>query len=196
MTTTLAQTGENLQVVGWVDDAWNKIQQSRNWDWMWENPTVTIIAATNTTATNQAIAAARYEHTRTLDVNGSPLIYMPWARFTRAYPLPQLQSGTPMTWTIRPDKAFVVNAKPAANYAVTVERYKNPTAMTTDTDAVTGTPAMPAEHHMLIVWRACMLYAGYDDATGLYQHSNAEYKKMLAALGITDKPAPKFEYTW
>ena len=194
MTTTVGATGEDLQTVEWWDDAWNKIQQSRNWDFLWEASTVTILATTN--VTTGSIPASRYEHDRVTDSNGSPLTYMPWALFTRVYPAALYAAGNPSVWTIRPDKAFVTNAKPTSNFAISVERYKNPVVLTTDSDATTGTPALPAEHHMLIVWRAVMLYAGHDEASELYRHANAEYKKVLTAMGITDMPAITWECGW
>jgi hypothetical protein len=77
-----------------------------------------------------------------------------------------------------------VNAKPTASFVIDVHRYTNPVAMAADTD----TPAMPSEHHMLIVWRALMLYAGFDEAGGLFQHANANYKRMLEAATQYQQP--------
>jgi hypothetical protein len=194
-TTTIAQTGEMLQVVNWVDTAWERIQSMRNWDWLWETATVTVLA--NTSALAGTIPDKRYVKDGVRNPDGAELTYMPWAAFRLAYPSTFIVAGTPSVWTIRPDKAFQVNAKPASNTAFSVERYKNPTVMTTDSDATTGTPqGIPSEHHMLIVWRAVMLYAGHDEAQVLYNHAQAEYKKVLAAMGATDAPAIHWGASW
>jgi hypothetical protein len=187
---TTGQTGEMLQVVNWVDDAWQRIQSSRNWDWLWEASTVTILATTNTTA--GSIPASRYIKDGCTDSNGVEYAYVPWLQFRREYPTALIAAGAPSVWTIRPDKAFTVNAKPTTNKTFNVERYKNPTAMTADGD----TPALPTEHHMLIVWRAVMLYAGHDEANVLYNHAQAEYRKVLSAMGATDSPAVAWGVSW
>jgi len=193
--TTISQTGEMLQVVNWVDTAWERIQSSRNWDWLWEASTVTITA--NTSVTSGTIPASRYLKDCVRDSTGTLLSYLPWADFRLAYPTAQIAAGTPGTWTIRPDKSFAVNAKPTTNTTYSVERYKNPTAMTTDSDATTGTPqGIPSEHHMLIVWRAVMLYAGHDEAQVLYNHAQAEYRKVLSAMGITDHAEIEWGVCW
>lgn len=191
LTSTVSQTGENQQIVEWVDDAWQRIQATRRWDWLWESTTVTITANTNSTA--GSIAAARYERDRTFDSLGAPLSYLPWADFIQVWPAALIVAGTPRYWTIRPDKAFTVNAKPTSNTVLSVERYKNPTAMAANSDTPTG---LPDEHHMVIAWRAVMLYAGHDEASALYQHANAEYKKIMAAMGATESAEIVWGASW
>lgn len=190
MTTTVSQTGENAQVIAWVDHAWLRIQSMRNWDWLWQSATVTILANTNATA--GLIPASRYVKETTVNPSNVVLGYVPWQEFIRTWPSARIVAGTPSIWTIRPDKAFTVNAKPTANHALTVERYANPTSLSGNTES----PALPAEHHMLIVWRAVMLYAGHDEAGALYQHADAERKKVLSAMGVTEVPAPGWECGW
>lgn len=188
---TTAQTGEMLQVVEWVDEAWNRIQSSRNWDWLWEATTVVVTSGTG--ATTGSIPASRYIKDATFDANGSPLTYMEWADFRTAYPSALIVAGNPRVWTIRPDKAFAVNAKPSTNTTYSVERYKNPTAMSTDGGSPTG---LPTEHHMLIVWRALMLYAGYDEAGDQYRRAETEYKKVLSNMGVTDRAEIRWGSGW
>jgi hypothetical protein len=188
---TTTATGNDAKIVAWVDTAWQRIQSSRNWDWLWEATTVTVLA--NTATTTGSIPASRYVKDGTRNPDGAELTFMDWRIFRRAYPSTFIVAGTPSAWTIRPDKAFAVNAKPASNTAFSVERYRNPTAMAANTDEPTG---LPAEHHMLIVWRAVMLYAGSDEAAALYQHAQAEYRKVLAGMGLTDTPPIEWGAGW
>lgn len=182
-TTTIGQAGEMKQVVDWIDTVWTRIQQSHNWDWLWTNPTITITAATN--VTTASVPASRYEKERAFDTLGAPMVYRPWSEFAVVWPTALIASGNPREWTIRPDKAVVVNAKPASNFSFTVERYSNPTAMAADADVPTG---LPDEHHMAIVWRAVMLYGGFDQSSETYQHAKMEYDRSMRALGMTERP--------
>lgn len=174
-TSTLDQAGDSLRLVNWAHSAWLDIQQHRpDWDWMWESAEVTITAGTNVAGGD--IPALRYDKDATY--NGTNwLEYRPWREFSAMYR--EVSDGTPDTWTIRPDKAIVVNAQPSEDLVLTVERYRNPTLMTED-DSV---PELPGEFHMLIVWRALILYSGYDEAGMLMQHARREWDRLSRLAG-------------
>ena len=180
-TTTLNQTGELKRLVDWIDGAWNDLQQKHNWDFLWESATVTITSGTYLTA--GTIPARRYVKDGVYQ-SSTPISYMPWAEFRTAYPAALIADGTPGAWSIRPDNAFVVNAKPTANTDYTVERYKNPVVMDEDAD----TPALPAEHHMIIVWHALMLYCNFEEAGVSRLTAEAEYHRHAQALGLNQLP--------
>ena len=175
-TTTIGQTGESKRVVDWVDMAWAEIQRIGKWDFLWEAATVVVTAGTNTTT--GTIPAHRYEKDSVYDAFGAPLTYCPWVEFRQSYPLALIAAGTPGIWTIRPDLAFAVDSKPTANTTYTVERYKNPVAMTADAD----TPAIPTEHHMAIVYKALLLYANFEEAGITRATAEEEYSRHLNAM--------------
>lgn len=173
-TTTVAQTGEMLLVVNWVQEAWTMVQQMRHWRWMWELATVTI--PDGASYATQVVPADRYLHD-TAYVGDTPLTFVPWDIWRLSHPS-ITQSGPPSEWTIRPDNRFQVDAVSSGATVVTVERYRVPTALDGDDDV----PELPAEHHMLIVWQAVLLYAGHDEASNLYQHAkNMRKAKLMAA---------------
>ena len=172
LTTTLNLTGDSARLVDWVDAAWIEIQQMRKWNWLWEQATVTITAGTNLTA--GSVPAHRYDRDSAF-VGQTPLTYADWDVFRTEWTTTEIVDGTPQWWTIRPDNAFVVNAKPTADFAITVERWKNPIAMAADADE----PAMPSEFHMLIVWKAVMFYAGWDEAGAMYQNAAANFRRIF-----------------
>lgn len=176
----LNQTGEMLLVVNWVNSAWIQIQ-TRKWEWMWEDQAVTIAAGQN--YGDNDVSAERYVQDATWSPKGR-MDFMPWAQFRIAYPVQTLADGDPTVWSIRPDRALVVNAKPTTDTTLTVERYRNPTAMGTDNQS----PDMPPHLHEAIVWKAVMLYAGFDEAGGLYQHAKAQYNLMMGAAMLDDLP--------
>lgn len=177
--TTINQTGEYALLVKWIGDAWREIQSRHLWDWMWEEAAVTILAGTSKTA--GSIPAHRYvkDATRT---SAGPLRYLPWAEFNAAYPSATITGESPTVWTIRPDKAFAVNALPTSDLALTVQRYTNPVEMAADADV----PAMPSEHHQAIVYKALMLYGNFEEAGIVRNTAEAEYRRHLSQLGQTE----------
>ena len=106
---SVGQTGELGRLANWIDTAWEEIQAGHAWDFLWEDASVTVLANTNETA--GTIPAHRYLQDATYSGTG-PLDYMPWEQFRKRWPAPFIVEGTPQCWSIRPDKAFVVNAKP------------------------------------------------------------------------------------
>lgn len=184
-TSTLSQTGEYARLVNWIDGAWNEIQQKYRWDFLWEQTTVTIATGTNLTA--GSIPAHRYDKDGTYN-DTTQLSYMPWKEFRSTYPGAIISDGTPSNWSIRPDKAFVVDAKPTADLALTVERWANPIAMAADTDE----PAMPSEHHMAIVWKALLMYANFEEAGVTRETARVEFNRHIDALGVVE--APSFDF--
>jgi hypothetical protein len=110
--------------------------------------------------------------------------------FDDKYPVAQISDGdTPCAWTVAPDKSVRINVKPiTANFVLGVHRYKNPIAMAIDTD----TPALDAEHHMLIVWKACMLQFKHDVAGAEYRAAKDSYDEKLMELGLVETPQWSF----
>jgi hypothetical protein len=183
--TTIGQTGELGRVVNWADSAWATLQARHNWQWMWEEATVTILAGANTAA--GTIAANRYVKDATY--NGSEQMqYQQWDVFRVNYPSALIADGTPTVWTIKPDMTFALNAKPTANVTLNVERYRNPTAMTADADV----PDLPEANHMAIVYQAMILYANFEEAAIVRATALEEYRRHLGELGMSDLPEASF----
>ena len=178
---TLNQTGEYKRVVDWVDEAWAQLQREHKWNFQWENATVTVLAA------NSSVVGTIPSHRYVQDsayIGSKRLLYLPWESFRRRYPAALISSGEPSAWSIRPDKAFVVDHAPTADTAISVERYKNPIAMAADTDE----PEMPSEHHMAIVYKALLLYANFEEAGITRATAEAELNRHLMALGLLEMP--------
>lgn len=169
------QSKELQRIINWVADEWLLLQGTRCWSWQWENPTLTVLAATNSVA--GTIAPARYAVDATF-IGSTPIIYYPWDQFRMLWPAGDVADGQPDAWSIRPDLAFVVNAKPTADTAITVERYANPTALAADDDV----PGMPEDLHMYLVWAALMKYAARDEAGSLYSTAEKFANDIKAAI--------------
>ena len=70
-------------------------------------------------------------------------------------------------------------------YRVYGSYQKGPVAMTADADI----PGLPTRFHMLIVYRAMMLYAAYEAAPEVQQEAVGNYKSMLSRLRRDQHPA-------
>ena len=172
---TVDQVGEAEQLVGYVDEAWLNIQQARKWRWMWELVTLTLESGEQTIT--DEVPADRYL-TDTAFIDTAPLTYLEWDVWRSTHPS-ITNTGTPCDWTVRPDNTLQFSSIASDDTTITVERFANPTVMTADDDTPAG---LKGEHHMLIVWEAVLLYAGFDEASNLYAHAKAQRKRKLMAV--------------
>lgn len=179
--TVIGQVGELGRLVNWVNDAWREVQGIHKWDWLWERPTITVLAGTNSVATD--VPASRWLKDSALrpvpTSDGDWLEFLYWDEFRVLYGAQSLaQTKSVNVWSIRPDNAFVVNATPEVDTAITVERYRNPTRLVIDTDE----PELPEDLHMLLVYKAMVRYANFDEAGAQRKSAQAEVIRMEADL--------------
>lgn len=168
--------GEIKRLADWANDSWLEIQGLHRWGWLWSQPTVTLAEGARTAA--GTLSHALYiKDTMRLRPTGTLLSYLPWADFKIQHA--QQAPGTPRVWTVRPDRTVQFDgAAPAGGLVFDVEAYARATSMVADAD----TPAMPAEHHMAIVWLALQKYATFEEAGALYQTAEREYLKILRIM--------------
>lgn len=179
--TTVDQRGDARNYVNWIGDAWLEVQGLLNWPSLWEMASVALAANASTVA--QSLPHKRYVKTGaklTDNVTGQSYLldYLPWHQFREVYLTPT--NGAPGYWSIQPNRALAFNATLANASTFTCERYAMPGKLVGDT----AVPALYDEHHMMIVWRALMLYAGFDEAGVAYKRGESEYKKMKRLAGI------------
>lgn len=179
-------TGEALRVVGWVEAAYADVQSRRKWSFLWENASITVTAGNFVVpaATTGAVQADRYEKESLFDATGANYGYVSWSDFRVAFPAVLIFNGTPSLWTIRPDGAFVVNAKPLVDTTYTVDRYKRPLVMTEDDDE----PVLPEEYHMVIVWRALVMYCNFEEAGVSRATALGEFDRIMNDMGGRELP--------
>lgn len=180
VTTTAGQTGELRRVCQWVASAWLDIAGLHtHWKFFWENPDLTILNGTNAIA--GTVDASRYDKDSVYFNDGSPqrrlLEYLPWQAFRATYR--QLSSDDNVqVFSVRPDNALVFNAIVTADTLCSVERWKNPVPLAADGD----TPPMPADLHEVIVWRALVKYANFDEARVQRETAVDEMTTRLSAM--------------
>lgn len=168
--TTLNQYGEAANFVNWVDDAWEEVQELFNWPSLWERAILAVPSGAS--SVDGGLPVWRYDTTEGVTrIGDAPLVFLPYSDFKVMYRT--VQPGVPSAWTIQPNRTLALNAVVESETPVTVERFNLPGRFTQD-DSV---PALPAGHHMMIVWRALMMYGGFDEAGAAYQRGASEYRK-------------------
>ncbi len=171
------QTKELSRIINWVKQEWRLLQGQRTWSWQWENPTLTVLAHSNVSSVAQSIAPVRWDKEAAF-LGTMQMDFFPWEQFRLRYPFSQITVGQPIAWSIRPDLAFVVNAKPTVDTDIAVERYANPVDLVNDTDV----PGMPEDLHEYLVWTAVMKYAARDEAGSLYSTAEKFANDLKASL--------------
>lgn len=185
--TTLAQTGEYLRAVNWVDQANSDIQNTHStYEFLRTEFSGSISGATN----EYTAAALGITDFGTWEKNDfrvysaisdeSIVCYVPWAEFRMHYMLgtARTQTGRPIVFTVKPDKKVRIFPVPDAAYTLVGEYFKAPIAMADDDDE----PPFPEQFHMGVVWRAMMFYGSYSSEADKYAMGKDEYKKVIRGL--------------
>lgn len=179
-------TGMDKKVVSWVRHAWERIQAQYLWRTLQAELTF------NTTIGKRVYSVTTdLSHTdvRAFDtsiakiVDGATTNVLTWQDYYTEF-RPKYFFAAPVgtrpqivTYTAF-DNSIQFDATPDAAYIVTLPYYMTAEKLAADADV----PTLPEELHWLIVWRAVMLYAAYDNAPGLYQNASANYEAMLFPL--------------
>ena len=179
-------TGMDKKVVSWVRHAWERIQAQYLWRTLQAELTF------NTTIGKRVYSVTTdLSHTdvRAFDtsiakiVDGATTNVLTWqdyyTEFRPKYFFAAPVSTRPQIVTYTAfDNSIQFDATPDAAYIVALPYYMTAEKLAADADV----PTLPEELHWLIVWRAVMLYAAYDNAPGLYQNASANYEAMLFPL--------------
>lgn len=203
MATVSGQTGRLLDVVNWVNDAYEMIQ-NRHMVWHFMRAPFTLaVAATN----------SEYLPSAAQDTRGTPAVitnhaswivddfliydnaigladqhsigFVGWEYFKDMYRIGAAQYGPPNVITVRPyDKALVLGPTPELPYTLTGEYYRSASRMAADAD----THVLPPQYEMAIVWQAINLYAMNEEAPTLIATSNKILSNYLSRMELTHLP--------
>jgi hypothetical protein len=181
------QSGMDKKVVDWVNDAWYDIQAARpNWRWMWRNDgAIATVAGTK----SYDLAALGFDVENVIPESvsitnvGNPasiiqLEFVEFDAYREATKFILDEPDKPTLCTIDPSGAFVMNPTPDDVYDVAFEYYTPPSFLSGNTDV----PELPVKFHRMIVELALTKYSSHDDAVGVYQTANIEYKKWMRRL--------------
>lgn len=194
MTATANQTGELGRVVGWIQSAWMDIQNAQpNWRWMRKSATIALVAgqsggydAPDADVATWCLDTARNYITASGNITEIFMDFVEYDDFRDSYLYGALRTAQsrPMVFTIEPANTLAFGPVPASGYTATNDYFKRASELDADTDE----PDMPARFHMAIVWRALMLYGGFEAASESYARGQNEFSVLMSMLEIDQLP--------
>jgi len=194
LTATAGQTGELARVVQWVQSAWLDIQNSRTeWRWMRKSATIVTVAgqsggydATAADVATWCLDTARNYPTVTGNVAEVFMDFVEYDDFRNSYLYGALRTAQsrPMVFTIEPANTLAFGPVSNGDYTVTNDYFSRAAELAGDSDS----PGMPERYHMAIVWRALMLYGGYEAASESYARGQNEFTVLMSMLEIDQLP--------
>lgn len=198
--TVAGQAGDFKRLVDWISSSWMDIQNERD-DWLFMRQSI----AFNTVAGQSSYTAAqcgilsfgnfKRDSFRQYRVSGGfgteqRLGFMGYDAFRDLYQYATMRTTQqmPVVFSIDDAKNFVLGPIPDDIYTVNGVGYAMPTELIVDADR----PAMPAQYHMAIVWRALMYYGQFEGASEAYAHGQNEYLRLMNKLYVDQLPKITF----
>ncbi len=202
------QTGQLLDVVTWIKNAWTELQNSKqDWRWMRSSFTVNTTASDDSyafgdcTDTLTVVAIARFGRWLPIDTDGTPVFkryltsagvgtevflgYVPWGSFRSLYKTGTQNNGQPVYFTIDPQNNLVLGPKPDGIYTITGDYQRGAQVLAANGD----TPDMPSRFHQLIVYEAMKKYAGSTAAPEVMFRAASEGRAVMRQLERDQLPS-------
>lgn len=190
-TTTSGQSGDMLRAVGWIDRAYEDIQNLRaDWRFLRRDVSFTTAAAQQSYEPASDIGewkrgSFRVYPTAAGVASETPMAEYEWDDFraTFLFGSTRTRQGRPTALGYGTDRSLLLWPIPdATGYTVVGEYYRAPHEMTADDDE----PIMPTKYHRLIVWRALNFYAGHAASAETFAQAAQEYRRLLAMMRGTE----------
>jgi hypothetical protein len=200
---TVGLEGSQARLVTWVNQAWTEIQTKHDdWDFL-RSSNILGLGASFTTVAGQSsyplgtgagtcgVPASGFgkwdtetfrDYTTTVGYrNETHLDWIPYDVWRNSYMFGAMRSvqTRPVAFSVGPDKSICLGPPPNDQYTITGDYFIAPTSMSSDTDTPTG---LPERFHMLIVYGAMMMYAGYESAPEVWQRGSQQYRKVMSEL--------------
>jgi len=180
-TSVTGQSGENKLWVDWIAQAWREIQNYRtDWGFHWAVLSQPIAEGSGIVSLPADLRTLSGD---TLHIDGYVISVMPWAQMQQLR-RQALSTGRPTGCSMAPNGQLYLNATPDTDYTLFGEYYAKPQELTENDDV----PLLPSHYHMLIVYRAMMLYAGYENAQEVFSSGQMQYQQTLADIELDQLP--------
>lgn len=200
-TAVASQTGRLLKIVEWTAQAYVLIQNLHA-DWRWMQKTfsqVTASGAAQYTPASWSITDLRdwlrddratgYQpHTVYLTATGvsdeNALLEISWQQWRTRYGRGSQTNNRPTEYAISPAGEFSLGAIPDDIYTISGEYRQAAVVLAADAN----TPDMPGAFHDIIVWRALMLLAEFDEAVEQRAAAVIKYNELREDLERNQLP--------
>jgi hypothetical protein len=190
-------TTETARLAKWINTAWTDLQNARS-DWKFMRTAFSFTATqaagrsyTPAQAGAPLLANWKNDSLRAYAValgksNEQILPWLDYDRFRNLYLFGANASmqQRPIMFTVDPQNNLVLGPAPDADYVVSGEAFLLPGALVADTDY----PSIPAQYHMILVYKAMMMYGRYENAPEVRQDGEIQYSRMLLELTIDQAP--------
>jgi hypothetical protein len=191
------QTGEMRRLVEWIKAAWREIQLARpDWRFMWAAGSFTTSAGVaDYTQAAIGVTATQFDLGSFVLTDGAgskrALRHVPYTLWKATYGTATLDNAVPTLITDLPDQSLRLTVPPDDAYAVTFDYYREPQELAANTNE----PYLPERYQMLIVYKAMMYYAGYEDAKEVLTDAILRYNPLFDALETSQLPPIGFGHT-
>jgi hypothetical protein len=112
----------------------------------------------------------------------SPLQYVEWQEFRAKY-YDYTESNNPQKITVMPNRRLRVWPDTDAVYTIQADSFLIPQELAVNADI----PLMPTNLHMLIVWKALIDYAGYEEASAVFAHAAMRHDELYEQYVWTEQ---------
>lgn len=175
------QNGEYLRLISWIQQAWLEIQMSRkNWRFLWRQGEITLDPDFLDYSLPRDVDSWDAD---TLKINDTAIKFLPWPEFKKQRQQ-SAENRRPFFCTITPDRLVILDSHPEPNSSLSFEYFQKPQRLIESGDA----PVMPEQYHMLIVYRAMMSYALYENASEVAQRAQYAEGKLMPQLLQSEIP--------
>jgi hypothetical protein len=197
LSSVVGQIGRLKSIVDWTADAWVQIQSERNaWRWMRRefSGKQTTAGTARYTAASWAITDwgnwitdrdctlyrpfSIYKQSAGLADEGE-ILEIAWEEWRSKYRRGVQNQNRPTEYAISPQGEVCFGPIPDATYVVRGEYRKAPQVLSANDDV----PDLPAQFHMVIVWRAILLLVQHDEADpGVQVSAKFQHDKLMSDL--------------
>jgi hypothetical protein len=202
MTSVVGQNGVNARIVRWVNQSYQEIINHRD-DWQWKK-VLGFTFATSASKRNYPVAELSLTNVGKWDLR-NPRIYntasgvasevllksIYYEDWENLYAVGTQVEGQPQYIFVEPGtNTLLLHPVPDTTYTVTLNYWKTAPNMVADSD----TPILPTEYHDIIIYKALMKYAVYEDANEVFADSLRQYAGMLERMEETELEEITFKY--
>lgn len=190
--TVLSQVGRKGDMVKWVQEAYQEIQEERrDWkfDWVSGGPyTLNASQDTYDPVTDFSIVGGvrqfmrqpfgSYVFPTAAGINARGFMqFLPWERFM-GLNIPTVNGSMPTVFTIRPDEDIQYWPTPSVACSAYHQFYRNPQTLVNNADE----PRMPSRYRMVIVWKAVMRSCEKTNNWARFDSAEENYNRYLTLL--------------
>ena len=178
------QHGEYQRLIGWIKQAWHELQlERREWRFAWAEASIDLDPDFRDYSPPGDID---HWDAETVRIGSNRLRVIEWSMFRERF-RDDSNGDKPAVITRLPNGTLRLDTTPATADTLMFEYFRTPQELTANGD----TPRMPEEYHLLIVYRAMLAYALYENAPEVAQAARIGEQQILPQMMLRELPQMK-----